>query len=190
MKLKIKIKRLNDLNPLPAIIAKGEWVDLRASQTVTLKAPKADTLKRITKDGVMEAYRKVEFDLQYIPLGIAMKLPKGYEAHVLPRSSTAKGFGVLLANSMGIIDESYSGNTDEWKFPALAIRNTTIKGPEADDNGNLASGNRICQFRIELSQKASMWQKLKWLFTSGIEFIEVDDLGSNARGGFGSTGKN
>lgn len=190
MKLQIKVKRLNTLNALPKVIDKGEWVDLRCSETTIMKAPRADTLKRVTKDGEMEAYRKVSFDLQYIPLGIAMKLPSGYEAHILPRSSTAKGFGILLANSQGIIDESYSGNTDEWKFPAIALRDTAIKGPDADENGNLTSGERICQFRIMLSQKATIWQKLKWLFTSGIEFVEVGDLGDNPRGGFGSTGKN
>lgn len=190
MKLKIKVKRINEFNPLPKVIDKGDWVDLRCSETTVLKAPKADTLKRITKEGETEAYRKVSFDLQYIPLGIAMKLPAGYEAHVLPRSSTPKGFGVMCANSQGVIDNTYNSNTDEWKFPALALRDTTIKGPEVDENGNLSSGERLCQFRIMLSQKATVWQKLKWLFADGIEFIEVSDLGDNTRGGFGSTGKN
>jgi dUTP pyrophosphatase len=78
---------------------------------------------------------------------------------------------------MGIVDNSYSGNDDEWKFPAIAIRDTTV-----------SEGERICQFRICLSQKATLWQRIKWLFSSGIEIIETDELSSENRGGFGSTG--
>jgi dUTP pyrophosphatase len=106
-----------------------------------------------------------------------MRLPEGFEAHILPRSSTPKGMGIMCANSMGIIDNSYSGNDDEWKFPAIAIRDTTV-----------SEGERICQFRICLSQKATLWQRIKWLFSSGIEIIETDELSSENRGGFGSTG--
>lgn len=119
----------------------------------------------------------MEAEVTYIPLGVAMKLPKGYEAVVLPRSSTPKKFGIMYGNSMGVIDNSYCGNKDEWKFPAVAIRPTSID-----------KGTRICQFRVQLSQKATTWQKIKWLFTSGVKLVEVDDLGNDNRGGFGSTG--
>lgn len=118
------------------------------------------------------------FDLQLIPLGVAIKIPKNYEAIVIPRSSTCKSMGILQANSVGLIDHSYSGNKDEWQFPALAIRNTTI-----------TEGERICQFRVQLSQKATFLQKLKWLFSSGVEIEEVEELDEVSRGGFGSTNK-
>lgn len=107
-----------------------------------------------------------------------MILPKGFEAHVVPRSSTFKNFKIVQSNSLGIIDNTYSGNDDEWKFPAISLERTVIK-----------KGDRICQFRIQLSQKATIWQKIKWLFTSKIKFEWVDNLDSYSRGGFGSTGK-
>lgn len=154
MKLKIKIKLFNG-QTLPTIIDNGEWIDLRANEAVKLK----------------------KGELFIIPLGVAMKLPEGFEAHVLPRSSTPKKFGIMCANSQGIIDNSYSGNGDEWKFPALAIKNTLIN-----------KGDRICQFRIELSQKATILQKLKWLFCNEIVFEQVTFLNSPDRGGIGSTG--
>jgi dUTP pyrophosphatase len=138
-------------------------------------APQAGILHRNKNN----EHRDVTFDFKYIPLGIAMKLPKGYEAHILPRSSTPNKFGIMCANSQGVVDNSYSGNKDMWKFPAIAIRETTIN-----------EGDRICQFRITLSQKASVWQKIKWLFTSGIKIVEVDNLEGTSRGGFGSTGVN
>jgi dUTP pyrophosphatase len=108
-----------------------------------------------------------------------MKLPKGFEAIVAPRSSTFSKYKILQANSLGIIDSSYSGNEDEWKFPAIAFEDVAID-----------SNTRICQFRIQLSQKATVWQKLKWLLSSGIKIVEVDNLDDNNRGGFGSTGTN
>nr|WP_081752393.1 dUTP diphosphatase [Clostridium sp. 12(A)] len=120
----------------------GDWVDLRAAETVEMKAG--------------------EFKL--IPLGVAMELPKGYEAHVVPRSSTFKNFGVIQTNSMGIIDESYNGDGDFWFFPAYALRDTKI-----DIN------DRICQFRIAKHQPETM-------------FEEVEILGNGDRGGHGSTG--
>ena len=104
-------------------------------------------------------------DFKLIPLGIAMQLPKGYEAHIIPRSSTFKNFGVIQANHMGMVDESYCGDNDQWFFPAIALRDTTIK-----------AGDRICQFRIEKHQPQ--------LF-----FESVDTLGNADRGGIGSTGK-
>ena len=100
-----------------------------------------------------------------IPTGLYIALPEGYEALVVPRSSTPKKFGVICANSMGIIDNSYSGNTDEWKFPAIAIRDTAIR-----------KGDRICQFRIIKNQPP-------------IIFEEVEQLNEKSRGGFGSTGR-
>ena len=168
MKLKIYVKRLNtkDKNvrikqPIPKVIVKGDWVDLRANSSITFEGT-WDTVSGI----------------QYIPLGVAMRLPKGFEAIVVPRSSTPKNFKIICPNSFGVIDNSYQGNKDEWKFPAIALAPTKIE-----------YGDRICQFRIQLSQKASFRDKLKWLMCSGIEFVEVGDLGMYNRGGFGSTGK-
>lgn len=150
---------INKSLPLPEVIARGEWVDLRAAKTVNFGLP---------------------FEDNFIPLGVAMKLPKGFEAVIVPRSSIYKNFGVILANSFGVVDNSYSGDKDEWKFQAINIKsNTQVK-----------EGDRICQFRIQLSQKATFMQKLKWLFSSGIKLCPVESLGDNNRGGFGSTGKN
>ena len=123
---------------------KGDWVDLRAAETVEMKAG--------------------EFRL--ISLGVSMKLPEGYEAHVVPRSSTFKKWGVLQVNSMGVIDNSYCGENDIWMFPALAIRNTTIN-----------EGDRICQFRVVKKM-------------DDVEFVEVEHMDGENRGGFGSTGTN
>lgn len=125
-------------------IVKGDWIDLRAASKVELKAG--------------------EFKL--IPLGVAMQLPKGFEAHIVPRSSTYKNFGVIQTNSMGVVDETYCGDNDQWFFPAYALRDTII---EVND--------RICQFRIMEHQPE-------------IEFEVVKDLGNEDRGGIGSTGKN
>lgn len=175
--MNIKIKKLNPNLELPKIIEKGEWIDLRASRRVVMKAPQAQVLKRVIVNGETSSYRDVEFDTQLIPLGIAMQLPKGYEAVILPRSGTFKNFGIMLTNSAGIIDSSYCGDTDEWKFGAIALRHCEIQ-----------EGDRICQFRIQLSQKATMWQKLKWLFSSEIKLVEVGSLDNKNRGGFSSTG--
>ena len=140
---KIEIKYFSDeIEKLRYIDGKSDWIDLRASEDVVLK--------------------KGEFKL--IPLGIAMKLPEGYEAHVVPRSSTFKNFGVIMTNSVGIIDNSYCGDGDQWYFPALAIRDTEIH-----------KNYRICQFRIMKNQPK-------------IEFDEVNYLEASNRGGFGSTG--
>lgn len=177
MKLKIKVKVLTD-GCMPGIIDKGDWIDLICAEDIKLQAPQSGTLKEVTNEhGVTSRVRNVEAEVTYIPLGVAMELPKGYEAVVLPRSSTPKKFGITCGNSMGVIDNSYCGNEDEWQFPAIAIRPTSIE-----------KGTRICQFRIQLSQKATMWQKIKWLFTSGVKLVEVDNLSDENRGGFGSTG--
>ena len=175
--MKIKVKEIIEgckFNFLP----QGEWIDLRAAETVAFKAPQASSLRRETINGEQTSRRDVTFDFKAIKLGIAMELPKGLEAIMLPRSSTLKNFGVISANSQGVIDNSYSGDGDEWGFPAIALRETTIN-----------KGDRICQFRIQPSQKATIRQKIKWLLTRKIEFKWVDKLHNSNRGGFGSTGK-
>lgn len=156
-KMKVKIKAAKGVKKLE-IIKKGDWIDLYANEKVHLS-------------------NRGPSKITYIPLGVCMELPKGFEAHVLARSSTPKKFGFIVANSMGIIDNSYCGNDDEWKVPALPIRNTVIE-----------KGDKIAQFRIVLSQKATMWQKIKWLFSSGIKLEYVETLSNKSRGGFGTTG--
>lgn len=155
MKLKIKIKTFRD-QILPKIIAKGDWIDL------TYK----DASVHLNTGGFC-----------YIPLGVAMQLPEGFEALVVARSSTYNNYGVFNPGAVGIIDHSYCGDGDEWMFPAYALEETVIK-----------TGSRLCQFRIQLSQKATFWQKLKWLFSNGIELVEVESLKGKNRGGLGSTG--
>ena len=140
---KIRIKYFSeDVERLRYIDGKSDWVDLRASETVEMKAG--------------------EFRL--IPLGVAMELPKGYEAHIVPRSSTFKNFGILQTNSCGIIDNSYCGEEDMWRMPAFAVRDTVIH-----------KNDRICQFRIVENQPK-------------LEFLETNTLSGQTRGGFGSTG--
>jgi dUTP pyrophosphatase len=139
----IKIKYFTDIQPIEPI-AKGDWIDLRAADDISLK--------------------QGEFAL--IPLGVAMELPKGYEAIVAPRSSTCKKFGIIQTNSIGIIDETYCGNDDQWMMPVIAIRDTKIH-----------KNDRVCQFRIIKHQPE-------------IEFNIVKNLMKENRGGFGSTGEN
>ena len=176
MKLKIKIKVLTN-DCMPEIIDKGDWVDLKLAETVHLVPPQAGTLKKKQEQLQTLSYRNVTAEVTYLPLGVAMELPKGFEAKLLSRSSTPNKLGITCANSMGVIDNIYNGDNDEWKFPAIAIRETTIE-----------EGTRICQFRIQLSQKATFWQKLKWFFSNGIKLVEVDSLNNEDRLGFGSTG--
>lgn len=170
--MKIKVRLINP-NCRFEFYSKGEWIDLKAAKTVEFSAPYANTLngKRDKRD--------VVFDYKLIPLGFAMELPKGFEAIVLPRSNTFKTWGLIQWNSEGVIDSSYSGNDDIWRFPAIAFRDMAV-----------LEGDRICQFRIQPSQKASIWTKIKWLFTNKIEFEWVDSLNNENRGGFGSTGIN
>lgn len=139
----IKIKYFDDEIEKIEKIDKGDWIDLRSAETVELK--------------------QGEFKL--IKLGVGMILPVGYEAHVVPRSSTFKNFGVIQTNHCGIIDESYCGDNDQWRFPAFALRDTVIH-----------KNDRICQFRIVKKQPE-------------IEFQTVEHLADTDRGGFGSTGK-
>ncbi|MFR8034023.1 MAG: dUTP diphosphatase [Lachnospiraceae bacterium] len=141
----IKIKYFSDkIEKLCYIGGKSDWIDLRAAEEVTMRAG--------------------EFKL--IPLGIGMELPKGYEAHVVPRSSTFKNFGIIQTNHMGVIDETYCGDNDQWFMPAYALRDTTIH-----------VNDRICQFRIMEHQPS-------------LTFCEVEQLKNPDRGGHGSTGKN
>ena len=140
----IKIKYFTDkIEKLTYIDGKSDWIDLRAADDVILK--------------------KGEFKL--IPLGVAMQLPKGYEAHIVPRSSTFKNFGIIQTNHQGVVDCSYCGDNDQWFMPVLAVRDTEIH-----------INDRICQFRIMENQPK-------------IEFEEVLSLEGEDRGGFGSTGK-
>lgn len=143
MKEIIKIKYFTDKIDKIKKFDNGDWIDLRSAETVELKAG--------------------EFKL--IPLGVAMELPKGYEAHIVPRSSTYKNFGIIQTNHQAVIDESYCGDNDEWLYPAYALRDTVI-------NVN----DRICQFRIMKKQPA---------FT----LIEIPTLSNKDRGGIGSSGK-
>lgn len=141
--LEIKIRYVRPIQPI-APISKGDWIDLRAAEDVS-----------ITKG-----------ELKMIPLGVAMELPAGYEAIIAPRSSLAKNYGILLANSIGIIDEAYKGDNDEWMFPAYAIA----------DDVFIPKNTRIAQFRIIKHQPE-------------IQFKAVGRLGNADRHGFGSTGK-
>lgn len=140
----IKIKYHADIEHVKKI-EQGDWIDLRSAEDVTL---------------MLGEYRMID-------LGVSMKLPEGYEAHVAPRSSTFKNFGIILVNGIGIIDNSYCGNDDVWKFPALCLKH---------EGSIIHKGDRICQFRIVKKQPE-------------IRFEEVDHLGDVNRGGIGSTGK-
>lgn len=143
--MEIKIKYFTDkIDKLCYIDGKSDWIDLRSAETVELK----------------------EGEFKLIPLGVAMALPKGYEAHIVPRSSTFKNFGVRQTNNMGVIDESYCGPNDQWFFPAKAERDTVIH-----------VNDRICQFRIMEHQPR-------------IEFTESSLEDNTDRGGHGSTGTN
>lgn len=176
----IKVKELVP-GCMPEILNQGDWIDLTLAEDVRFKAPQACKLHRRkdkSKEGnQVERTRDVDFHYYIAKLGIAMQLPKGYEAIVVPRSSTFKKYGILQTNSMGILDESYCGDDDEWGMPMVATRAVTIP-----------KGTRIAQFRIQLNQKATIWQKLKWLFSGSIKLKKVSFLGNNNRGGFGSTG--
>ena len=140
-KLVVKIKYHTDITPIEEQ-ENGDWIDLRAAEDVEMKSG----------------------DYRQISLGVSMKLPDGYEAHIVPRSSTFKNWGIIQTNHMGVIDNSYSGNNDIWKFPALAMRDTKI-----------CKDDRICQFRIERKQPKFSRET--------VEYLEDPD-----RGGFGSSG--
>lgn len=140
--IQIEVKYHNDqLIPLQEI-PNGDWIDLRSAERVVMLAG----------------------EHKLISLGISMKLPDGFEAHIVPRSSTFKNFGIIQANHMGVVDNSYCGNNDIWRFSAIAMRDTLI---------NL--NDRICQFRIMKKQPS-------------LSFVSVDQLYGQDRGGFGSSG--
>ena len=139
----VEIKYHNDILPIKKM-TNGDWTDLRAAEDVHMDAG----------------------DYRLISLGISMKLPEGYEAHIVPRSSTYRRWGIIQANHMGVVDNSYSGDNDIWMFPAIAIRDTDIY-----------KNDRICQFRIVEKQP-------------DFNFIEVERMGDPDRGGFGSSGRN
>lgn len=162
--MKIKIK-LHKGGQMPLFCSKGDWIDLYTAESVNITGP------FLTKNGALK------FNDKMISLGISMKIPNGFEAVVAPRSSTYKKHGIILSNHLGVIDSSYSGTFDIWQFHAVALRSTEID-----------AGTRICQFKIQPSQKAKWYYKLKWLLSSKIEFRVVDKLDNQNRGGYGSTG--
>lgn len=162
---------------MPEIITVGDCIDLITAEEYTLKCPHAKMLhrkKNKEEEPSVERFRDVAFNYTLIDLGVAMELPKGYEAILMPRSSTFKKWGLIQTNSIGEIDQSFCSSNDIWKFPVMATRNVTIP-----------KGTPICQFRIQLSQKATMWQKIKWLFSSKLELVKVSELNNKERGGFG-----
>lgn len=142
--MQIKVKYFTNQIDKLTKITQGDWIDLRAAETIKLKAG----------------------DFKLVPLGVAMELPANYEAHIVPRSSTFKNYGVIQTNSVGIIDNSYCGDNDQWFMPVYATRDIIIN-----------QNDRICQFRLFKNQDK-------------IEFLTVDQLGNTDRGGHGSTGKN
>lgn len=172
MKLKIKVKVLTN-GCMPTINEKGDWVDLRAAEEVNINAPQAGV--QYQRGDVK--YRDVSIPVVYIPLGVAMELPKGFEAVINSRSCGPKKLGIFIPSGQGVVDNIFKGNDDQWHYVCSPLNSTYIE-----------KGYRVCQFRIQLSQKATMWQKLKWLFSSGIELVEVDNLEDNNRGGLGSSG--
>lgn len=140
--MEIKIRYHADIDPIEKT-ENGDWIDLRAAEDVWM----------------------MPGDFKLISLGVSMQLPEGYEAHVVPRSSTFKNWGILQTNHMGVIDESYCGDDDVWKFPALATRPCLIE-----------KNSRICQFRIVKKME-------------DVSFNRVQHLSDTNRGGFGSSGK-
>ena len=140
--MKIDIKYHTDIIPLE-MVENGDWIDLRVAEDVRMKAG----------------------EFRIISLGVSMKLPEGYEAHIVPRSSTFKVWGILQTNHMGVIDNSYCGDDDVWGFPAFATRDVHIE-----------KNSRICQFRLVKKMKK-------------VDFKTVKSLGNKNRGGWGSSGK-
>lgn len=176
MKLKIKVKVLTE-GCMPEINPEGDWIDLRSAIDIDLPAPQSKTLKRVMQDGKEISFRDVILKTYYIPLGVAMELPKGFEAPIDSRSSGPKKLKIFIPNGQGIVDNTYNGDKDEWNYICSPMEATSIK-----------KGDRICQFRIQLSQKATFWQKLKWFLCSGVELVRVDSLNNENRGGLGSSG--
>ena len=140
--MEIKVRYHADIDPLEKT-ERGDWIDLRAAEDVELKAG----------------------EFKIISLGVSMQLPEGYEAVIIPRSSTFKNWGIIQTNHFGLIDNSYCGDNDIWKFPALATRDVLIE-----------KNSRICQFRIQKKME-------------NVALTIVERLENVARGGFGSSGK-
>ena len=141
--IELKIRYISkEIEKLRYIDGVSDWIDLRSAENVSLKAGES----------------------RLIRLGIAVELPEGYEAHIVPRSSAYKNFGILQTNHFGVVDHSYCGDEDEWKYPVLAMRDTEIH-----------VNDRICQFRIMKNQPK-------------LVFTEVEHLTGASRGGFGTTG--
>ncbi len=141
--MEIKVKYFADIQPIEIFEDKGDWIDLRCAEDVELK----------------------QGEFRLLHLGVGFKLPKGYEAIIAPRSSTYKNFGIIQANSIGVVDESYCGDNDEWRMPVVALRDTAIH-----------KNDRICQFRIIKHQPK-------------FKIVNVEHLDAISRGGIGSTGK-
>lgn len=142
-KLNIKVKYLTDNLPLEFVDGKSDWIDLRAARDVVLK----------------------QGESTLIPLGVCIKLPAGYEAHIAPRSSTFKNWGIIQTNSVGVVDESYCGEEDEWKMPVICLV----------DGCYIRKGDRVAQFRILPKMQ-------------NVTIETVDHMFNVSRGGFGSTG--
>lgn len=145
-KIKVKIKYQEGATKLKTI-EKGDWIDLYAAEDVTLK----------------------QGESALVSLGFAMEFPEEYEAHLLPRSSTFKKWGIIQTNSMGIIDHTYCGDKDIWKMPVYCLV------PKDGEVTHIKKGDKICQFRLMKRMKE-------------VKFNEVDSLNNEDRGGFGSTG--
>lgn len=150
--MEIKIKYHTDIEPLEYIGGdKSNWIDLRAAEDIFIPVG----------------------EYRLISLGVSMELPEGYEAHIVPRSSAFKNYGIIQTNHMGVIDNSYKGDNDIWHFPAFCLEGKKVM------NGTIGSvirkNDRICQFRIVKKQP-------------NFEFVTVENLGNADRGGIGSTG--
>lgn len=172
--MKIPVKLFNG-QVLPKVIQKGDWIDIATTSELNLQGPTANTLKRKRSNKQDVSVREVIFHPTFTSLDMAMALPDGYEAIIVPRSSTFNKYGIDLGNTIGVIDGSYRGNKDIWGAMIKPYLTTVIPAK-----------TRLFQFRIQLSQKATIWQKIKWLFWNGkIEFVEVNDLGNQNRQGFG-----
>ena len=146
-KLQLKVKYFDKNIKRLEKISQGDWIDLRAASDIIMHPG----------------------DFKLIPLGIAVELPEGYEAHIVPRSSTFKNFGIIQTNSMGIIDHSYCGDNDQWFMPAYCLEN------RHKDKTLIKKNDRVCQFRIVKSQPT-------------LKIKEVDYLDNEDRGGHGTTG--
>lgn len=161
MKLKIKIKKLTPDAIMPVI--NGDWIDLYSTNEIILDKC---------------------CSFAYAQTKLQIEIPKGCESLVVPRSSNFKNYEIIQTNHMGIIDQEYCGPNDEWMIPI-----SLIKAPTKGKAIIIPAKTRLGQFRIQLSQRASIWQKLRWLLSSGIKIVEVNELNNPNRGGFGSTGK-